>query len=59
MRIAGVKLPGVDRAISASFGVAVHHDVADDAQTLIRLADRALYAAKAGATGSSSRPPRP
>ena len=47
-RIAGVKLTRVDRAISASFGVAVHPDVADDAQTLMRLADRALYAAKAG-----------
>jgi diguanylate cyclase (GGDEF)-like protein len=44
--IAGVKLTRVDRAISASFGVAVHPDVAGDAETLLRLADRALYAAK-------------
>ncbi len=48
VRIAGVKLTHVDRAISASFGVAVYPDVAGDAQMLLRLADRALYAAKAG-----------
>jgi diguanylate cyclase (GGDEF)-like protein len=46
--IAGVKLTRVDRAINASFGVAVHPDVAGDAETLMRLADRALYAAKGG-----------
>ena len=46
--IAGITLARVGRTISASFGVAVHPDVADDAQTLMRLADRALYAAKAG-----------
>lgn len=47
-RIAGVKLTRVDRGITASFGVAVCPDVADDARTLLRLADRALYAAKTG-----------
>jgi len=59
--IAAVKLTRVDRAITASFGVAVHPDAAGDAETLLRLADRALYAAKGAgrnrvelAIGSSS-----
>lgn len=46
--ISQIKLTRVDRAISASLGVAVHPDVAGDAETLLRLADRALYTAKAG-----------
>jgi hypothetical protein len=35
------------RSISASFGIALYPDDARDSQELIRLADRALYAAKA------------
>ena len=46
--IAAIDLPQVNRAITASFGVAVCPDVAGDAETLLRLADRALYAAKGG-----------
>jgi diguanylate cyclase (GGDEF)-like protein len=38
---------GVDRAITASFGVAVLPDHAQSADGLLRLADRAQYAAKA------------
>ena len=41
-----VKPPGVTREISASFGVATFPDDALDGETLMRLADRALYAAK-------------
>lgn len=44
--ISTIKLPRVERAITASFGVAIHPDTAGDAETLLRLADRALYAAK-------------
>jgi diguanylate cyclase (GGDEF)-like protein len=40
-------VPGVDRAITASFGVAVLPDHAQTSDALLRLADRALYAAKA------------
>jgi diguanylate cyclase (GGDEF)-like protein len=45
--IARVTVPGVDRAISASIGVAVHQQHVD-AETLVRGADRALYLAKSG-----------
>jgi diguanylate cyclase (GGDEF)-like protein len=45
--IAGIVLPEVDRAITASFGVATLPDDAIDAGTLVRAADRALYQAKA------------
>jgi diguanylate cyclase (GGDEF)-like protein len=41
-----VKPPGVTREITASFGVATFPDDALDGETLMRLADRALYAAK-------------
>jgi len=44
--IATIKLPRVDRAITASLGVAIHPDMAGDSETLLRLAERALYAAK-------------
>jgi predicted signal transduction protein with EAL and GGDEF domain len=37
----------VDRAITASLGVATHPDDAADGDMLVRQADRALYAAKA------------
>ena len=43
--IATIKLPGLER-VTASFGVAIHPDAGGDAETLLRLADRALYAAK-------------
>jgi diguanylate cyclase (GGDEF)-like protein len=41
-----LSVPGVSRAITASFGVATYPDDALDGETLMRLADRALYAAK-------------
>jgi diguanylate cyclase (GGDEF)-like protein len=44
--IAAIRLPQTERGITASFGVAIHPDVAGDPETLLRLADRALYAAK-------------
>ena len=43
-----LSVPGVSRAITASFGVASYPDDALDGETLMRLADRALYAAKQG-----------
>jgi diguanylate cyclase (GGDEF)-like protein len=42
-----IAVPGVDRAITASFGVAAIPEDAGDPDSLLRLADRALYAAKA------------
>jgi diguanylate cyclase (GGDEF)-like protein len=39
-------LPGISRAVTASFGVATYPDDALDGETLMRLADRALYSAK-------------
>lgn len=45
--IAGVRIPGLDCRVTASFGVAVFPDDAGDAATVMRLADRALYTAKA------------
>jgi diguanylate cyclase (GGDEF)-like protein len=42
-----ITVPGVGREITGSFGVAVQPDDADDAEQLVRRADRALYAAKA------------
>ncbi len=43
---AAISVMGVDRTITASFGIAVLPDHAPDAPTLLRNADRALYAAK-------------
>jgi diguanylate cyclase (GGDEF)-like protein len=43
-----LSVPGVSREITASFGVATYPDDALDGETLLRLADRALYAAKQG-----------
>ena len=40
-------VPGIDRAVTASVGAAVYPHTAADAESLLRLADRALYAAKA------------
>lgn len=45
--VALVTVPGVDRAITASFGVASFPDDTPDGDMLVRMADRALYAAKA------------
>jgi diguanylate cyclase (GGDEF)-like protein len=44
--IATISVPGVDRPISASFGVAVMPDDAGEPELLLRAADRALYGAK-------------
>jgi diguanylate cyclase (GGDEF)-like protein len=41
-----LSLPGVKRAVTASFGVAAFPEDALDGETLLRLGDRALYAAK-------------
>jgi diguanylate cyclase (GGDEF)-like protein len=46
--LALVNVPGVDRTITGSFGVACFPDDAPDGEMLVRMADRALYAAKAG-----------
>jgi diguanylate cyclase len=40
-------VPGIDRSITASFGVASFPDGAPDGEMLVRMADRALYGAKA------------
>jgi diguanylate cyclase (GGDEF)-like protein len=45
-RIDAIRVPEVDRAITASLGVAVLPDHAGDPETLLRVADRALYVAK-------------
>ena len=41
-----LSLPGVTREVTASFGVATFPEDALEGETLLRLADRALYAAK-------------
>jgi diguanylate cyclase (GGDEF)-like protein len=41
-----VEVPGVDRSVTASFGVALFPTDAPDGEMLVRMADRALYAAK-------------
>jgi len=45
--VAHVNVPGIDRAITASFGVASFPSDTPDGDMLVRMADRALYAAKA------------
>ncbi len=45
--IHALPVAGIDRAVTASFGVAVLPADAPDAQALLRVADRALYQAKA------------
>ena len=45
--VARVNVPGIDRAITASFGVASFPSDTPDGDMLVRMADRALYAAKA------------
>jgi GGDEF domain-containing protein len=44
--VAAVSIPKVDRQVTTSVGVAVLGDDGVDGDTLIRSADRALYAAK-------------
>jgi len=44
--LAAISVTGVDRRITASFGVAVMPDDAGESDLLLRVADRALYAAK-------------
>jgi diguanylate cyclase (GGDEF)-like protein len=59
-----VSLPGATRSVTASFGVASFPEDALEGATLMRLADRALYAAKQSgrdrveATSSASLAPR-
>jgi diguanylate cyclase (GGDEF)-like protein len=43
-----VKIPDVERAVTASLGIAVIPDDAGDSTKLIRTADKALFTAKAG-----------
>ena len=45
--VAMTVIPGVDRSITASFGVASFPEEAPDGEMLVRMADRALYGAKA------------
>ncbi len=45
--ISALKIAGLEQPVTASFGVAVYPDEAGDAEELMRVADRALYRAKA------------
>jgi diguanylate cyclase (GGDEF)-like protein len=54
LSIAGIKVVGIDRGISASLGIAVMPDHAVDADALLRQADRALYVAKAAGRNQTS-----
>jgi diguanylate cyclase (GGDEF)-like protein len=45
--IGQLRVSGIERPITASFGVAVMPDEAGDPESLLRVADRALYTAKA------------
>jgi diguanylate cyclase (GGDEF)-like protein len=44
--ISRLDVPGIEEAVTGSFGIAVYPDHAIDAPTLLRKADRALYLAK-------------
>jgi GGDEF domain-containing protein len=44
--VAAITTPSIERAITASIGVAVLPEHAGDATSLLRHADRALYSAK-------------
>jgi diguanylate cyclase (GGDEF)-like protein len=46
MSMRSLKIPGVERDITASFGIACFPDDSVDGSSLMRSADRALYAAK-------------
>jgi diguanylate cyclase (GGDEF)-like protein len=52
--IGQLTLPGIDGPVTASVGAAVYPHTAADAESLLRLADRALYAAKAGGRNRSA-----
>ena len=66
LALASIEVPGVPRAITASFGVAAMPDDGSEPSSLLRTADRALYLAKAGgrnrvetlATGARRHRPR-
>jgi diguanylate cyclase (GGDEF)-like protein len=45
--ICELKIAGLEQPVTASFGVAVYPDEAGDPEELMRIADRALYRAKA------------
>jgi diguanylate cyclase (GGDEF)-like protein len=51
--IGRLTLPGIDSPVTASVGAAVYPHTAADAESLLRLADRALYAAKASGRNRS------
>jgi diguanylate cyclase (GGDEF)-like protein len=51
--IGRLTLPGIDRPVTTSIGAAVYPHTAADPESLLRLADRALYAAKAGGRNRS------
>ena len=53
--IAALSVPGVPGAITASCGVAAFPEHAAEADELLRAADRALYAAKAGGRNRGAR----
>ena len=44
--VEALQVPGVDRTLTASIGIAAYPDDAVDADTILRKADRALYRAK-------------
>jgi GGDEF domain-containing protein len=44
--ISRLDVPGIEEAVTGSFGIAVYPNHAIDAPTLLRKADRALYLAK-------------
>jgi diguanylate cyclase (GGDEF)-like protein len=46
--VAAIRVPAVDQRITISVGLAIAPEHAIDAETLVRAADRALYAAKNG-----------
>ena len=47
LAIGNIDVPGVPRSVTASFGVAVLPDEAGEPDEIVRVADRALYTAKA------------
>jgi diguanylate cyclase (GGDEF)-like protein len=51
--IGRLTLPGIDSPVTTSVGAAVYPHTAADAESLLRLADRALYAAKASGRNRS------